>query len=345
MKKTLSVIIPFYNAEKTLKNAIESVLKQNMNEHIEIILVDDGSKDNSVNIAIEYEVLYKNVKLIKTKNQGVSHARNMGLNFSTSEYIMFLDADDTFDLNLFGWLKKVLKDDCDILIFDHIIEYSGKIYKQAIDTNNFTILDSLYCQNVAIGIEKSKTRFNTVWGKVFSKKLLDENNIRFIEGLKIGEDCLFAYTSYQYANNIKYYSFAGYYYYQNVNSTVHKFRPEMIEVDCKWQLEFKKLLDKLPKNKNYNIYINYSLAKGIINCCYLDIGHKDSKYKFRNQITMLKQLITSKPYSECNYEVIKKYFEGYNLLFIKLIKQRMCKIMIILFYIKNNKDKLKLLKN
>ena len=282
--------------------------------------------------------------LIKIKNQGVSHARNIGLNFSKSKYIMFLDADDTFDLNLFNWLKKVLTDDCDILIFDYVIEYSNKIYKQAIDQNEFDLLDSIYCQNVAIGIEKSKTRFNTVWGKVFSKKLLDENNIRFIEGMKIGEDCLFAYTSYQYANNIKYYSFPGYYYYQNVNSTVHKFQPEMIEVDRQWQLEFKNLIDKLPKNKNTHIYKNYSLAKGIINCCYLNIGHKDSTYNFRKRIIMLKQLVTSDPYSKCNYDVTEKYFEGYDLLLIKLIKKKMYKTIIIIFYIKANKDKLKLFK-
>lgn len=341
MKKIISVIIPFYNAEKTLKNSIESILMQNMNEYVEIILIDDGSKDDSVDISQEYNDKYDNINLIRIKNQGVSNARNIGLSYASSEYIMFLDADDTVDLNLFSWLKKVLTDDCDILIFDYMIENSGQIYRNGEEKNEFITLDTEYCQNVAVGIKKSKTRFNTVWGKVFSKRLLDEHKIRFIDGLKIGEDCLFAYTSYQYANNIKYYSFLGYYYYQNYDSTVHKIHLDITQVDTQWQFEFKKLLMKLPKNNNYNIYNHYSLAKGIINCCYLNIGHEKLNYNFKDRVDILKQLVESKPYSECNYNLVEKYFKGYNKLLVKLIKLRMYRSIITIFYIKNMKSKIR----
>lgn len=341
--KKISVIIPFFNAEKTLSNAINSIIMQNNNEYLEIILVDDGSKDNSTKIAMEYEQKYENIKFIKIQNSGVSHARNVGLSIASSEYIMFLDADDTFDLNLFSWLKKVLTNDCDILIFDYVAEYYNKIYESAVETYDFEQLDSLYCQDVAIGIMKSQTRLNTVWAKVFSKKMIDENNIKFIENLKIGEDCLFSYISYQHANNIKYYPFSGYYYYQNENSSVHKFYPKMMDIDLQWQLEFRKILDTYSTNEKYYIYSNYSLAKGVINCCYLNIGHKDAEYKFTKKVSLLKELVQSKPYSECDYVIAKKYFKSYNRILIELIKKRMFNVVVIMFYIKNNKNKLKLL--
>lgn len=338
MKKIVSVIIPFYNAEKTLEKTLESILMQNMNEVVEVILINDGSTDKSVNIAKKYNEKYDNINLITIKNQGVSHARNIGLNFASSEYIMFLDADDTFDLNLFSWFMKVLKDDCDIFIFDHVIEYSDKIYKKAVYNGESILLENEYCQKKAIGIDNvgnSSTRFNTVWGKVFRKSLLDQNSIRFIEELKIGEDCLFAYSTYQYANKIKYYPFFGYYYYQNVDSAVHKIHYDIVDVDKKWQLELKKLLSEFNRCENYNIYINYSLAKGIINCCYLNIGHKNSVYSFKNKVESLKQLSQSNPYSECNYNLVEKYFKGYNRVLVKLLKYQMYRTVIIIFYIKN----------
>lgn len=339
MSRVISIIIPFYNAEKTIETTIKSIIKQDVNSNVEIILIDDGSIDNSKDIVKRYKNLYKNIKLIEIKNKGVSYARNIGIDSSNGDYIMFLDADDTFDLNLFNWFNNLIDYNWDLLIFDYINDYTGEIHKKAKKVDNFRILDKIECQNMAVGIKEIdgiKTRFNTVWGKVFKKKFLDDNNIRFIEGLKVGEDCLFAYTAYQHSSIIHYYSFRGYYYYKNINSTIHKPHKDMVLIDSKWQLEFESIISKYSNSRNNDLYINFSLGKGIINICNLYIGHRNSNLSFKEKKKMLEEVVNSEPYNKCNYNIIERYFKRENLLLIKLIKYKMFNSIIAIFSLKNN---------
>ena len=92
----VSIIIPIYNAEKYLKNCIDSVLMQTY-ENIEIILINDGSNDYSENICKSYLPKYKNIKYFYQQNKGVSIARNNGIKNASGDFIYFLDADDTID--------------------------------------------------------------------------------------------------------------------------------------------------------------------------------------------------------------------------------------------------------
>ena len=89
----ISLIIPVYNVEKYLKNCVDSVIKQNY-EDMEIILVDDGSKDNSPRICDEYSEKYDFINVIHQKNGGASVARNTGIDAATGKYLMFIDSDD-----------------------------------------------------------------------------------------------------------------------------------------------------------------------------------------------------------------------------------------------------------
>ena len=96
----LSIIIPVYNTEKYLHRCVDSVLQQNMSDY-ELILVDDGSTDGSGKICDEYKEKDSRVKVIHTQNQGVSKARNTGLELSSGEYIGFVDADDYIDADMY----------------------------------------------------------------------------------------------------------------------------------------------------------------------------------------------------------------------------------------------------
>lgn len=115
--KKLSVIIPVYNGEKTLKRCIESVLKQK-DEDIEIIMINDGSTDASDNIVQEYKE--KNPKIIsyyQKKNTGVADTRNYGIKKAKGKYILFLDADDYLDIHLYGLVKQYMEKDIDLIKF------------------------------------------------------------------------------------------------------------------------------------------------------------------------------------------------------------------------------------
>ena len=115
--KKLSVIIPVYNGEKTLKRCIESVLKQK-DEDIEIIIINDGSTDASDKIVQEYKE--KNPKIIsyyQKKNTGVADTRNYGIKKAKGKYILFLDADDYLDIHLYGLVKQYMEKDIDLIKF------------------------------------------------------------------------------------------------------------------------------------------------------------------------------------------------------------------------------------
>lgn len=115
--KKLSVIIPVYNAEKTLKECMESVLKQK-DEDLEIVLINDGSTDKTDKIIQEYkEKNSKTISYYKKKNTGVADTRNYGIKKAKGKYILFLDADDYLDIHLYGLVKQYMEKDIDLIKF------------------------------------------------------------------------------------------------------------------------------------------------------------------------------------------------------------------------------------
>ena len=115
----VSVIIPIYNSEKYLHECLDSVINQTYKD-IEIILVDDGSTDKSSSICDEYAKKDERIKVFHTSNNGPSHARNIGIDNATGEYIVFQDSDDYIELNMIeDTVKEALKSDSDLVISGH----------------------------------------------------------------------------------------------------------------------------------------------------------------------------------------------------------------------------------
>ena len=113
----ISIIVPIYNVEKQLRRCIDSLLKQDSNElQTEIILVNDGSTDNSGNIAKEYASKHQDeIMYLEKENGGLSDARNYGMKYATGEYIAFVDSDDYVDEQLYVKLLKYMKDQYDLI--------------------------------------------------------------------------------------------------------------------------------------------------------------------------------------------------------------------------------------
>ena len=125
----ISIIIPAYNIEDYIGTCLDSLLKQTY-KNLEIIVVDDGSSDNTGKIVDEYTIKYKNIKVIHKKNAGVSAARNSGLDLASGDYIGFVDGDDTVDEEMFEILiNNAIKYDADIshcgykMVFPSRIDY------------------------------------------------------------------------------------------------------------------------------------------------------------------------------------------------------------------------------
>ena len=120
MKDLISVIIPVYNVEKYLKKCLDSVINQTY-KNLEIILVDDGSSDKSGLICDEYTKLDKRIKVVHKKNEGLSSARNTGLDIAKGKYISFIDSDDFVSIYMYEIMyKEIIKNNRDIVIARHI---------------------------------------------------------------------------------------------------------------------------------------------------------------------------------------------------------------------------------
>lgn len=188
MKDLISVIIPVYNVEKYLKECINSVLEQTY-QKLEVILVDDGSTDSSSNICDEYALLDERIKVIHKINEGLSSARNAGLDIATGKYIGFVDSDDTISLDMYEKMyNKIVTDKSDACVCncDRINNLGIKLdidYSDLCEAQVNTVSGKAALNNIFYA--KSSWRWITAWNKLYSSKIFD--NLRFPMS-KIHED-------------------------------------------------------------------------------------------------------------------------------------------------------------
>lgn len=203
----VSVIIPVYNVEEYLRECLDSVVNQTLKE-IEIICVDDGSTDNSLEILKEYTKKDNRITVISRENKGVGYSRNEGIENAAAEYIMFLDADDYIeDEYLFVAYEKIKETHSDIAIFNHKEFDNGKnLCFWKYDTMQ-RVIDNNYTVDRASGL------LTFVWDKIYKKDFIVQNKILFPQNLKTAEDGIFNLWCYYY--NAKFvFSNTGYYVYR-----------------------------------------------------------------------------------------------------------------------------------
>lgn len=221
-KKTnelVSIIVPIYNSEKHIKKCIESILKQTY-EYIELILVDDGSIDNSTKIIDDYKQKYERIKVLHKKNGGVSSARNEGIKLSTGKYIMFIDSDDYIEKNYVQIMITIAEQNSiEFLISDHIIDDDKGEHRCRISENIDQIEDITYPKF----LDEYFLNYNmcTSCKTLFSKNMIEDNSIFFDKNMSYGEDMLFAFKAYISSKKSYYVNNAGYHYVMNSESVSH----------------------------------------------------------------------------------------------------------------------------
>ena len=170
----ISIIIPAYNAEKYINKCLDSIVNQTK-EELEIIVINDGSTDKTEEKVKEYQD--KRIKYYKNKNQGIGKTRNFGIEKATGKYIMFIDSDDYIEKDACEKMyNKAENENLDVVICDFYKEYdNGNI--EEIRTNSFS--NSSLENNPDI-----ITEYLCPWAKIYNRKMIIDNNIRFVENLK-----------------------------------------------------------------------------------------------------------------------------------------------------------------
>ena len=217
----LSFIIPTYNSGKFLKKCLESVLVQTI-EGCEVIVVDDGSTDDTSRIVAEFidKILY-----IKKENSGVSDARNVGIQKSTGDYLCFVDADDYVSPQLSMCVSETLKTDTDILYFGYSEGRQDDFHFETSQPTSPNLIE-LEREKLLLNCLFKKEEYNdlsirpaVVWAKVYKKKFIIDNNIKFESGMVLNEDVLFNVECLRKAQRVLYHPRELYYYRISSNNS------------------------------------------------------------------------------------------------------------------------------
>ncbi len=193
--KKLSIIIPVYNVDKYINKCVDSILHANI-ENYEIILVDDGSTDNSGKICDEYSDKYNEISVFHKKNGGASSARNCGINHSSGEYLMFIDSDD-FISNKINFLSIKLNDD--------IVQYKMMYYYEKLNKYIYLRNYNVKCENyldILNELVKSEDLSISPCNKFVKRSIVIENKIFFDEKILL-EDIDWSLKLYSHCNSIK----------------------------------------------------------------------------------------------------------------------------------------------
>lgn len=295
----LSIIIPVFNVEKYVGACIESLYKQGISEdEFEIILINDGSTDNSLGIIQEYEKQHTNITTISQKNQGLSATRNKGIKAAKGEYILFVDSDDLIiDNTLKGMLHIATQNQVDILKGDYV-KANNQEFENGIEIANQNSYTPSTIKTGEQGfIEDYNPMYSYVWQFLFKRSFIIDNNLFFLEG-KYFEDVAYTIEAYLKAKTFMSIPLQFYVYRQNDSSimatmSVNKLYSMNDIIAYNHQQK-----NKIPLSKKGMEKLDYCIyASMIVNLWYL--SHYHSLYPHRMEVI-----------KDLNNKVPNLYFKG-----------------------------------
>ena len=269
----VSIIVPIYNSEIFLNNCIRSLVEQT-EKNIEIILINDGSIDNSINVINKWKNIDNRIKILNNKtNKGVSYCRNLGIEMSNGEYLFFLDSDDWIDKNTIENLyETIIKYKVDYVRFCYVKEFIdiNKKLKQNIDIKKTYITQNEYSDYVYDQFINTYN-FNSASTGIIKRKFLIDNEIKFTEKYKYGEDYEFNLKLISKLNHIVWLQNYYYHYRTNIYSYTMNLTKESIKMKSMDAIEIYSKLHKYIKkwkvDDESNIEkINERIYKEVVNC-------------------------------------------------------------------------------
>lgn len=277
----ISIIVPIYNAERVLSRCIDSIQRQTYKD-IEIILINDGSNDNSLKICNEYAHNDQRIMVIDIPNEGVSNARNTGLGIAQGDYIGFVDSDDYIEPQMFDrMIKKIKSEFADVIFCDYFSHKNNG--KKVISMSEFAmdrekIVEELipkFLSPISLSGNQHNMHGGAVWRCLFKKTIITESNIQFNTELKIAEDLVFLLEYLSKTQKVSFINEPLYNYITvDLGSTTQKFIKEFEYQIDRYYYELDRIFEKF----NYNNIIDFAKLQSfqslISNYCKKDSGYK-----------------------------------------------------------------------
>ena len=218
MNPKISVIVPVYKTEKYLNRCIDSIINQTY-KNLEIILVDDGSPDNSPSICDNYSKKDQRIRVIHKKNGGSNSARNAGFEIAMGDYITFVDSDDWIDLNMYEEMLKQAQNDGIDIIRTELKKTDGQkgTGKQVLPFNQLTMIDCTKERNKLLKLVSDVKIHANICSMLVKKEVYDKC-YPFDTDISLGEDLVVAINAFCICKNILFINSYYYNYYFNTNS-------------------------------------------------------------------------------------------------------------------------------
>lgn len=289
MESTVSVIVPVYNGEKYIDTCMKCLLEQTYS-NIEIILVNDGSKDKSGEICDRYAQNNNNVKVVHKSNGGLSSARNAGIEASTGEFLYFYDVDDEITPDLVkDNVELAQKHNADVVLFCfwYYVEDRKELISNQMQETFIGNSQEFFERGLTEVIEKEI--FNAPWNKMVRRSVMEENNIRFNTDYPIYEDVIFASEMFPKVSKIVVNKEMYYKYFVRSSGTlITRYYPNLFDAVS---LYYKNIVQYCNKYKNHDTqlarfnYLYFRLITAHLKqvSCHKDLAKKE-KYRLLKRI-------------------------------------------------------------
>lgn len=288
----VSVIVPVYNSEKYLSRCVDSILNQTYSD-FELILINDGSKDRSLDIIKKYEILDSRIKVVDNENNGVSKTRNIGITLAKGEYIQFVDSDDFIDKDMLNYEVDMIEaNKADLVMTGLFLDIESK---NNIDTSiqTFETNISIGKKEVADNVIKrlNGTYINSPVNKLYKKEIIIENSILMNEGMDLGEDLIFNLDYMKHCKSIVF-SEKSFYHYcmKNEENLTSKFRKDKLDI---MEMLYNKCREFLRDSNSEGYLVNElnSIFIKWMYYCFIDINSNGCKFTFKEKYEYIKYSI------------------------------------------------------
>ena len=326
--KKVSVIVPIYNLDKEyLKYCIESILTQDY-ENLELILINDGSTNGCEAECEQAREKDFRVVYINQKNQGVSVARNAGLDAATGEYVMFVDGDDYITEGVVTKLVKKMDADLqlDILLFGYCTNYTNREMVRVANKIDKAVFEKNRLQLAVLqgDPELGAIEVGAPWGKIIRRKVIEDNHVRYTPGLKKGQDTVFTLNLLEYCSNIDYFPVAGYHYRISTASVSHRYNTEIVDIMEKTIDAYRRFVEKYDKGDDFESAVDLKNYKAMTNE-YLELYflNKKNNKRISENIKEYRELIAKDRYAKSILAVDAKKLDLFGKLDFFCIKNKM----------------------
>lgn len=305
----LSIIVPVYNMEKYLEKSLPSFLNQSEKD-IEIILVDDGSKDESYNICKQFADKDNRIKIIRKENAGVSEARNTGIDNASADYVMFADPDDWMEPNCCElMLEEQNRTHADLVLADVIVVRNDTPVTWHIFSEEFTTSDPLflkqyqktcigYSYNPKPGVKWKTPGLGSPWNKLFKRSIIVDNNLRFDPYVKgIYDDNLFTLHYLRYAKTMSYIQKPVYNYLLLTGSITRSYKANSLDISERIYKRINDFIDETGDRPFFEEAYYVYVIRRFVRLLDVYFCAENNPKPAKDRYSEMKNILKSEPYS------------------------------------------------